>query len=125
MTQTELIAQVASRNNMHTAAERRKVKCIVKDVFDVILQTVAQGESVCLTGFGTFELKTRPPREGRNPRTGETIQLPSSKLMYFRQGKATKEALNSDGRRIKQRAQPRQSNPYVRRDAPWTEDVGY
>lgn len=125
MTKTELIAQVASRNDMHTPAERFKVKCIVGDVLDVIAQTVAAGDKVVLPGFGTFELKTRAARKGINPRTGEEIQLPSSKRMTFKQGKAIKEALSSDGRRIKQRAQPRNSNPYVRKDAPWTEDVGY
>ena len=59
-----------------------------------LIATVARGRKVQLVDFGTFEVKTRAPRKGINPRTGEVINLPESKLPYFKAGKSFKRAVN-------------------------------
>jgi len=62
-------------------------------VFSAITSAAIKGEEVSVTGFGKFVVRTRPARQGRNPATGETIQLAESRSLGFTPGKATKEAL--------------------------------
>ena len=66
----------------------------VDSVLDTITSTLANGGSVSLVGFGTFSVKARAARAGRNPRTGETIQIPASNVPGFKAGKALKDAVN-------------------------------
>jgi len=70
------------------AAER-----LVDAVFDTIVKTMSRGEEVAITGFGTFRVVKRAARQGRNPKTGETIQIAASVKPKFRAGKALKEAV--------------------------------
>ncbi|MDO8516440.1 MAG: HU family DNA-binding protein [bacterium] len=70
------------------AAER-----LVEAVFDVIVKTMGRGEDVAITGFGTFRVAKRGAREGRNPKTGEKIQIAASTKPKFRAGKTLKEAV--------------------------------
>ncbi len=65
----------------------------VEAVFDAITKTMARGEDVAITGFGTFRVAKRAAREGRNPKTGEKIQIAASVKPKFRAGKALKEAV--------------------------------
>ena len=58
------------------------------------MQVVADGDKVTLVGFGSFEPKVRSAREGRNPRTGETVQIPAARVPNFSAGKAFREAVN-------------------------------
>lgn len=102
MTKAELIAAVASRHGMNKSKE---VASIVEDVLETIVAEVAAGNKVQLIGFGTFELRTRKAREGTNPRTGETIQLPESKLPYFKAGNTFKAVVNGDKADLRQRAE--------------------
>lgn len=118
MTKAELIATVASRQGMHQPKEIRQVASIVEDVLNTITAEVARGNKVQLIGFGTFELKTRAAREGKNPRTGEVIQLPESKLPYFKAGKTFKVVANGDKAGFRKRTQFGQSNYNFRKPNP-------
>src|SRR4026207_1741309 len=66
----------------------------VDAVFDSITSALKSGDTVALLGFGTFVVKARAARTGRNPRTNETIQIPASKVPGFKAGKALKDAVN-------------------------------
>ena len=66
----------------------------VDGLLDAIQDTLAAGGSVSLVGFGTFSVKARAARSGRNPRTGETIQIPASNVPGFKAGKGLKDAVN-------------------------------
>lgn len=65
----------------------------VEAVFDTITKTMGRGEDVAVTGFGTFRVAKRAARQGRNPKTGATIQIPASTKPKFRAGKVLKEAV--------------------------------
>jgi len=66
---------------------------MVEGVFDTIVKTMARGEEVAITGFGTFRVQKRAARQGRNPKTGETIQIAAATKPKFRAGKVLKEAV--------------------------------
>ncbi|UCE65589.1 MAG: HU family DNA-binding protein [Candidatus Zixiibacteriota bacterium] len=66
----------------------------VKSLFDGIVMSLQQGNKVSVSGFGTFDISNRKARTGRNPQTGEEIQIAASKVPKFKAGKAFKEALN-------------------------------
>ena len=66
----------------------------VKSIFDGIITTLRQGDKVNISGFGTFDVSSRKARVGRNPQTGEEIQIAAAKVPKFKAGKAFKEALN-------------------------------
>jgi DNA-binding protein HU-beta len=86
----DLVAAVASNTGLSKADSTRAVD----EVFDVITKSLKQGDEVRLVGFGTFVVSKRAATQGRNPRTGETIQIPASKLPKFRAGKQLKDAVN-------------------------------
>ncbi len=89
MTKTDLVAQVAQVAGI-TRAEAQRV---VEAVFSVVRDALARGEKVTLTGFGTFEVRNYKARSGRNPQTGETIQVPAHRRATFRAGKSLKDAV--------------------------------
>ena len=91
MIKSELIAIIAE-NNPHLY--QRDVERIVTTIFDEISDALARGDRVELRGFGAFSTKERAARVGRNPRTGESIQIPASKQPKFKAGKGLKEAVN-------------------------------
>lgn len=80
---------------MKAAALETKVAAerVVEAVFDTIVKTLGRGEEVAITGFGTFRVVKRAARQGRNPKTGETIQIAASTKPKFRAGKVLKEAV--------------------------------
>jgi DNA-binding protein HU-beta len=90
MNKNEFIDRVADLSNMNKAEATRAVDA----VFDAITAALRKGDDVRLVGFGTFSAAKRPAREGRNPRTGETIQIPASIQPKFSAGKGLKDALN-------------------------------
>lgn len=90
MNKNDLIAEVADRTNLSKADATKAVDY----VFDIITDALKKGDEVRLVGFGTFVVSTRAASEGRNPRTGETIQIPSSKQPKFKAGKGLKDAVN-------------------------------
>jgi DNA-binding protein HU-beta len=90
MNQSELIEKVAQATELDQAAAGQAVKAVVNAVLDALLA----GEAVRVSGLGIFNVAARPAREGRNPRTGESIEIPASKAVRFHAGKAVKDALN-------------------------------
>ena len=87
---TELIDAVAEGADISKAAATRAVDTML----DSISKTLATGNQVTLVGFGTFSVKARAARTGRNPRTGEPIDIPAAKVPGFKAGKALKDAVN-------------------------------
>ncbi len=91
MNKNDLIASVADSGGF-TKADAGKA---VDSVFDTITNSLSSGEEVRLVGFGTFSVSHRAAGTGRNPATGETIQIAASKLPKFKAGKALKDSVNS------------------------------
>ncbi|WP_114393001.1 HU family DNA-binding protein [Oleisolibacter albus] len=90
MNKGELAAAVASAAGLTSAAAGKAVDA----VFDAITGALKKGDDVRLVGFGTFSVSDRPAREGKNPRTGETIKIAASKQPKFSAGKGLKDAVN-------------------------------
>ncbi len=90
MNKTELVAAVAEK----TGASKKDSEKLVSAVFETITNALVAGDKVALVGFGAFEVKERPARTGRNPRTKEEIEIPASRSASFKPGKALKDAVN-------------------------------
>ena len=91
MNKNDLVAKVADEAELSKADAGKALDAL----FDAITVSLAHGEEVRLVGFGTFAVTTRAATEGRNPRTGDKIQIPESKQPKFRAGKALKDAVNA------------------------------
>ena len=89
MNKTELVVLVAEK----AGVTQKVANDVIGSLTDVIQETLAEGEKVVLTGFGTFEVRNRAARRGKNPRTGEYIQVPGQKSPAFRDGKILKQAV--------------------------------
>ena len=89
MNKTELVSSVAEKSEL----TKKDAEKAVSAVFSSIEEALAKGEKVQLVGFGTFEVRERKARTGRNPQTGEEIQIPAAKVPAFKAGKALKEAV--------------------------------
>ena len=90
MNKSELIEAVAEGADISKAAATRAVDTMISSVID----TLAKGDQVAIAGFGSFVVRERAARTGRNPRTGEEIQIAASKNPAFKAGKAFKDAVN-------------------------------
>ncbi len=90
MNKNDLVAAVAQA----TGTSKADAAKAVDGVFDAIAGALKSGEGVQLVGFGSFSVANRAARQGRNPRTGETIQIAASKQPKFKAGKALKDAVN-------------------------------
>lgn len=90
MNKTELVAAMAEK----TELSKKDAEKALKAFTDVVAEELKKGEKVQLVGFGTFEVAEREAREGRNPRTGETMTIAASKSQKFKAGKALKDSLN-------------------------------
>lgn len=90
MNKSELIESVASSADMSKAEAQRAVDAMVS----CIAGSLRKGEQVTIVGFGTFLVRQRGARTGRNPRTGETISIAASRVPAFKAGKSLKESLN-------------------------------
>lgn len=86
MVRAELASQVA--NNL--GVSKKTASLVVNAVFDNIAQALAQGDKVELRGFGSFTVRRRDARQGRNPRTGELVRVPAKKVPFFKPGKDLK-----------------------------------
>lgn len=91
MNKSQLIDQIASDSNISKAAAGRVVDAFVASVTD----SLSKGDDVALVGFGTFSVRERAARTGRNPQTGKEIQIAAAKVPAFRPGKGLKDAVNS------------------------------
>ena len=92
MTKSELIAYLAEEN---PHLYQRDVERIVTTIFDGIASALAEGDRVELRGFGAFSVKQRYARVGRNPRTGEAVNVAAKRVPYFKTGKQLREKLNN------------------------------
>ena len=90
MNKTELIAAVAEKAGI----SKKDADAAVNTTLDTIVEMVAAGDKVQLVGFGTFEPRERSAKTGKNPRTGESIEIPASKIPAFKAGKAFKDLVN-------------------------------
>ena len=90
MTKEGMVEAVMKAAGIETKTQAQKA---VEGVFETITKTLGRGEDVAITGFGTFRIVKRAAREGRNPKTGEKIQIPASIKPKFRAGKLLKEAV--------------------------------
>jgi len=86
---SELISVVAEK----TGFTKKDTEKVVNAVFDGIGEALAKGDKVQIIGFGTFDVRDRKEREGRNPATGETITIPAVRVPVFKPGKALKESV--------------------------------
>ena len=89
MNKTELIAAVAEKAEL----SKKDAEAAITAMVDAITEALSQEEKVQLVGFGSFEVKTRAERVGRNPKTKESIQIPASKAPVFKAGKALKDSV--------------------------------
>ncbi|CAM3141023.1 integration host factor subunit beta [Paracoccus aminovorans] len=93
MIRSELIQKI-SEENPHLF--QRDVERIVNTVFEEIIDAMARGDRVELRGFGAFSVKKRDARQGRNPRTGESVSVDEKHVPFFKTGKLLRERLNGD-----------------------------
>ena len=92
MTKNEMISVIASNVD---GATKKDITVVVDEVFDTIKNTLASGEKVAIAGFGSFDVVERAERQGRNPKTGETITIGASKSPKFKASKALKDIVNA------------------------------
>jgi integration host factor subunit beta len=97
MTKSDLIAELAASNPHLRIAD---AELIVATVFDQITAALARGERVELRGFGAFTVKQRSARIGRNPRTGETVQVDEKAALFFKAGTEMRRRLNGGSRPV-------------------------
>ncbi len=91
MIRSELIQKIANDN---PGLSTKEVERVVNTFFDRIVEQLAKGGRVELRGFGAFSTRERKARTGRNPRTGESVQVPAKRVPYFKPGKEMRERLN-------------------------------
>ncbi len=89
MNKTELIAAVAEKTDL----SKKDADAAVSAVLGAITDALKAGDKIQLVGFGTFEVRNRAAKQGRHPRTGETMTVPASKVPAFKAGKALKDAV--------------------------------
>ncbi len=92
MTKAELVDHVARSTHL----TKKHAEQIVNTVFESIVDSLKDGEKIELRGFGSFRIRERGSRIGRNPKTGDRVAVPSKKIPYFKPGKQLKELLNED-----------------------------
>ncbi|WP_413284029.1 HU family DNA-binding protein [Vibrio sp. MA40-2] len=90
MNKTQLVEKIAENADISKASAGRALDAVI----DAVTETLKAEEQVALVGFGTFSVRTRAARTGRNPKTGEEIQIAEAKVPAFKAGKALKEACN-------------------------------
>lgn len=91
MTKSELIERIAARQPQLSIKD---VELAVKTILEQMSQTLACGERIEIRGFGSFSLHYREPRQGRNPKTGETVELSGKYVPHFKPGKEMRERVN-------------------------------
>ena len=90
MNKSDLIAAVAAK----TGETKKSAETSINAIVDVISETLAKGDKIQLVGFGSFEVRQRAARKGRNPQTGKELKISAKKAPVFKAGKALKDAVN-------------------------------
>lgn len=91
MTKAELVDEVANNSDL----SKKDAETIVQTVLDSIVDSLKAGDKVELRGFGSFRLRERSSRQGRNPKTGRKVHVPAKRIPYFKPGKELKDLINS------------------------------
>ena len=91
MNKADLVDELAKNNGF----TKKDAEVIVETVLESIKEALNSGDEVELRGFGSFRLRKRNPRQARNPKTGEAVQVPAKRVPYFKLGKQLKELINS------------------------------
>ena len=91
MTKRDLIDEIV---RLYPVYSRRDAEVIVNSVFESMTQAICQGDRIEIRGFGSFSLHFRPPRQGRNPKTGEAVALAGKYVPHFKPGKDLRERVN-------------------------------
>jgi len=91
MTRSDLVEELAARFGQLT---HRDAEHAVKTILDAMAEALARGHRIEIRGFGSFSVNRRPPRTGRNPRSGETVEIPEKRVPHFKPGKALREAVD-------------------------------
>jgi integration host factor subunit beta len=91
MTKADLVEEVARDSDL----SKKDAEVIVQTVLDSIVDSLKSGEKIELRGFGSFRLRERASREGRNPKTGEAVFVPAKRVPYFKPGKELRELIDS------------------------------
>ncbi len=91
-----LVEQLAKKKNIELNA--KDVELAVKNIIEYLSDALAEGQRIEIRGFGSFSLRYRPPRIGRNPRTGDPVALPARRVPHFKAGKNLRERVNVVGR---------------------------
>ncbi len=92
MTKAELVEEVSRVSDL----TKKHSEVIVDTVFQSIIDALHRGEKIELRGFGSFRLRKREPRKGRNPKTGDKVDVPPKRVPYFKPGKELKDLINKD-----------------------------
>jgi integration host factor subunit beta len=91
MTKAELVERVAEKINL----TKKQTEAIVNILLSSITEALGKGDKVELRGFGSFRIRERNPREGRNPKTGETVSIPAKRVPFFKAGKELREMVDN------------------------------
>lgn len=83
MTKADLVMEVAKQ----TSLTKKESETVIKTIFDSISEALGEGDKVELRGFGSFRVRDRKSRQGRNPKTGDTVKVPAKKVPFFKAGK--------------------------------------
>jgi len=91
MTKAELVEKVADKIQL----PKKQTETVVNILLNSITEALSEGDKVELRGFGSFRIRNRNPREGRNPKTGDTVQIPAKRVPFFKAGKALRAMVES------------------------------
>jgi integration host factor subunit beta len=92
MTRSDLVEELANRFGQLT---QRDAEFAVKTILDAVSDALVRGHRIEIRGFGSFSVNRRPPRIGRNPRSGESVEIPEKRVPHFKPGKALREAVDA------------------------------
>jgi len=92
MTKSELIERIVTHQGQLSS---RDVELAIKTMLEQMAHALAAGDRIEIRGFGSFSINRRPPRVGRNPRSGETVMIPEKRVPHFKPGKALREAVDA------------------------------
>jgi integration host factor subunit beta len=91
MTKAELVEKVADKIQL----TKKQAETVVNILLNSITEALSEGDKVELRGFGSFRIRNRNPREGRNPKTGDTVQMPAKRVPFFKAGKELRDMVDS------------------------------
>lgn len=94
MTKSELVEQLSNRLKH---LPHKEVEVVIDTVFDKMTDALSRGDRIEIRGFGSFEVRVRDPRQGRNPKTGASVYVETRKVPFFKVGKELRERINGNG----------------------------